>query len=53
MKAHPAGVGKEVLKVNGKDDGITVDGVSAFTQSGVSGFGVFAGVFSALVLPCR
>ena len=53
VKAHPAAVGKEVLKVNGKDGGITVDGVSAFTQSGVSGFGVFAGVFSTLVLPCR
>ena len=48
-----AASGKDVVKVHGKDGGITVDGVRAFTQSGVGGVGTFCGVFLALTLPSK
>ena len=51
IKAHPAASGQVVLKVKGKEGGVTVGGTSVFTQSGVSGLGSFSGSFSGLSLP--
>ena len=50
VKAHSAFSGKTVEKTKGKEGGVTVDGVLAFTQSDTSGSGYFQGLWSTLSL---